>query len=212
MKKLVVLCVFFVGVALFVPQPLAADFGIKGGLNLSSYSVTAEPGFEWTSHSLTGFTVGGFYTFSLSPKFAIQPEVYYATYGEKESDPGDSFIFYKEQLNYIHVPVLLKFKLGGGGFMPHLFAGPYMSFLVSGTGTDYNLDGSVFETFDVKPFHKSSVYGFTFGLDLEKKLEKVLLVLDVRYNLDMVRNDIADIEEPWSSKTRVWTFMIGIGF
>ncbi len=208
MKKLVVLSVLIMGVALLVPRPLAADFGIKGGLNLSWYAVTAEPGFEWTSHNLTGFTVGAFYTFSLGPKFAIQPEAYYATYGEKESDPGDSFIYYKEQLNYIHVPVLFKFKLGEGGFTPILFAGPYLSFLMSATGTDYEFE----ESFDVKPYHKSTVYGLTFGLGLEKKLEKVLLVLDVRYNMDLVRNDVADVEEPWSSKTRVWTFMVGIGF
>ena len=152
--------------------------------------------------------VGAFYTFSFGPKFAIQPEAYYATNGEKESFPEDSFIIYKERLNYIHVPVLFKFKFGEGGFTPLLFAGPYLSFLMSGTGTEYEFN----ESYDAKPSHKSTVYGLSFGLGLEKKLAKVMLVLDVRYNLDLVRNDIADIKEPWSSKTRVLTFMIGIGF
>ncbi|MEI6614453.1 MAG: outer membrane beta-barrel protein, partial [Chrysiogenales bacterium] len=115
MKKLVVLCVFFVEVALLVPRPLAAEFGVKGGVNISKYAVTADPGYEWISRNLTGFMVGAFYTFSFGPKFAIQPEAYYATNGEKESFPEDSFIIYKERLNYIHVPVLFKFKFGEGG-------------------------------------------------------------------------------------------------
>ena len=211
MKRLCAVVLVLVGTAFLMPRHLAAQFGIKGGPNLSRYAVTAVAGYEWDSHNLLGFSVGAFYALEVTPKLFVQPELFYVSYGEKESDVGESEIWYKEQLSYIHFPVLAKFKIVDGDLAPVVFAGPYLSYLLKGTGTDY-LDGTPLPSFDVKPDHKKTVYGITVGAGLEKKMGKNLLILDVRYNLDLVRNDIADILEPWSSKTRVLTVMVGIGF
>ena len=49
-------------------------FGVKAGLNLSTFTGDAED-----AKSLVGFQVGGFAEIKLTDKFAIQPEVLFST-------------------------------------------------------------------------------------------------------------------------------------
>lgn len=51
----------------------------------------------------------------------------------------------------------------------------------------------------------------TFGLGLAKKMSKLTLHSDVRYDLGF-SNIIEDAEEGSYLKTRTWLFMLGISF
>lgn len=79
-----------------------AKFGVKGGLDLVSFS--------GGSGSITGFAFGGFAEFSLSDKVSLQPGLNFHT----ASENGVS-------INFIGLPVLAKFNVAE---KINLLAGP----------------------------------------------------------------------------------------
>ena len=122
MKRIYVFTLMFIGMTLGV-QAQDFGFGIKGGLNFSSFSGsdTEELNFE----GRTGYHLGLTMEVPLAEDFSIQPEVLYSTMGAKTND------FEFEQatdanfnVDYISVPVMLKYYVLGG---LNLEAGPQFS-------------------------------------------------------------------------------------
>jgi len=211
MKKGLVVLSAFLLVAAFVPRPAAAavDFGLKGGLALSNLTWTGGGPAE-SYDNVQKPVFGAFVAFNLSPMFAVQPEVYYWTGGAsaEETDGTDT---YKMELlfNYIHVPVLAKFRFGTGQLKPILFAGPAVSFLTTATEKMY-FNGVLEDEMDVKPFLKGTDFSAVFGTGLEYAMNKITLILDVRYNLGLTNINLKG--EETSIKNKAWMFMLGIGF
>jgi hypothetical protein len=209
-KSLVVLSVFLV-IAAFMPRPAAAavDFGLKGGLALSNMTWSGGgPADSYDNISKPVF--GAFVAFNLSPMMAIQPEIYYWTGGASAEEFDDPDTYKMELLlNYIHVPVLAKFRFGTGQLKPILFAGPAVSFLTTATEKMY-FNGEFEDEMDIKPFLKSTDFSAVFGTGLEYAMSKITLILDIRYNLGFT--NINNKGEDTSIKNKAWMFMLGIGF
>lgn len=118
-------------------------FGIKGGLNITTYS----GGDYWDANSLVGFQIGGFAEIKVIERLAIQPEVLFSMQGANLDTPfGD----YDEKLNYINIPVLAKFYITKQFTVE---GGPQLGFLVSAKA----------EGEDIKDDFKSVDTGFNFG-------------------------------------------------
>jgi opacity protein-like surface antigen len=119
-------------------------FGIKGGLNLTSFA----GGNYYDAKSLVGFQIGGFAEIKVIEKLAIQPELLFSTQGAnlEYRNEGD----YDAKLNYINVPVLAKFYVTKEFTVE---AGPQIGFLVSAKEDGHN----------AKDFYKSTDFGFNFG-------------------------------------------------
>ncbi|OXA77267.1 Outer membrane protein beta-barrel domain-containing protein [Flavobacterium aquidurense] len=118
-------------------------FGIKGGLNITTYA----GGDYWDANSLVGFQVGGFAEIKIIERLAIQPEILFSTQGARlDTSFGD----YDEKLNYINVPVLAKFYITKQFTVE---GGPQLGFLVSAKQ----------EGHDAKDDFKSVDTGFNFG-------------------------------------------------
>lgn len=115
----------------------SAKFGIKGGVNFSNLyteDVTDE-------NVLTGFNLGAFVEMPLTSAISLQPEVAFSTKGaENEYDNATASGRVKFRLNYIEVPLLLKFNITNHF---NLHAGPYVAFLIDSKITDEDNDGSV---------------------------------------------------------------------
>lgn len=211
MKKCFVAFSAILVLAAFVPQPLAAavdiDLGIKGGVSLSSQKWSDETS---ASNSLTSPVFGVFAAFNFSKTFAIQPEAYWLTLGGKEIDDSSVDIYeYRMVLNYIHVPVLAKVHLmKEGKYRPILFAGPAVGFLMSAKQKFY-INGVFEDDEDIKPFLKSTNFSAVFGAGLEVVMNKLMLALDVRYDMGL-----ADINNKGTDvlKLKALTFMLGVGF
>jgi len=69
-----------------------------------------------------GFAAGIYYSIGLSDTFSIQPEILYSQMGSEFSDS-------ELELDYISVPILLKF--GGNRGEWAIFAGPQFDYLLS---------------------------------------------------------------------------------
>nr|WP_229684224.1 porin family protein [Flavobacterium limi] len=127
------------------------EFGIKGGVNMSNlYSDSDDIDDE---NALWGFNAGVFAAFPIADNVFIQPEILYTTKGA-ELDYNFAGVegTNKFRLNYIEVPLLVRFNLTEN-FNIHV--GGYASYLVnaklSGEGDvefDDELDADDFERFD----------------------------------------------------------------
>jgi opacity protein-like surface antigen len=115
-------------------------FGIKGGVNYSTFNNTDNVDYK------PGF-VGGIYSNINIPAtpVSIQPEVLFAQYGADIEGSDASF-----NINYIQVPVLLKFGFGLASVKPNVFFGPYMGFNikseVKNNDASINLDDQAEDT------------------------------------------------------------------
>lgn len=211
-RAFVVLCAFLL-LAAFMPRPASAasiDLGVKGGFSLSNLNWSGDgPEGGWSN--LTKPIFGAFVAFNLSQTFAIQPELYLWQGGAQivDSFEGDT---YKMQLlfNYLHVPVLAKVRLiKEGKVRPILFAGPAFSFLMTAKQKAW-YNGSPKGEEDVKEYLKSTDLSAVFGGGLEFHLNKIMLVLDVRYNLGFTNIDKES--EDTTIKNKAIMIMAGIGF
>ena len=188
MKRCVVVCAVVLLLAAFAAVPAAAaaavdfDMGIKAGVSMATYKWTDSE----TSQSLTRPVFGVFAAFNLNKSFAIQPEIYYLVLGGVSQDDFDGTNYkYIDYDNYIHVPVLAKYRfMPDKKLSPVLFAGPALSFLLS-AHYKFLLDGV--EQYDKSStaFLKKTRFSAVFGGGLEYQMDKLKLLLDVRYDLGL---------------------------
>ena len=150
-----------------------AEFGVKGGFNLSNmYSENADD-----ENILYGFNAGVYTKFPLSDMISVQPELYYTTKGS-ELEYNNAFIngSSKLRLDYIQLPVMVKFNIGEH-FNVH--AGPYAAFLVGANVKSEN-DQDFFEVdedLDTDDFEK-----FEFGLGAGVEFAFDPLTVGLRYD------------------------------
>ncbi len=101
----------------------SAHFGIKGGLNFSSFSGEFS-GYDF--ENITNFHAGIFVELNPFDYFSIQPELLYSTQGARISGIGDQI---DNKLGYLSLPVLARFYL-----IPDILSidvGPQASVLLS---------------------------------------------------------------------------------
>ncbi len=173
-------------------------FGIKAGVNSSSLSGAYADVIN--AKSQTGFVVGAFLVQDLSPYFGLQEEALF-TAERSKSDP-DSV---KVDLQFVEVPVLLRFSLLPGPAKPFVYAGPSFKFKVSGkvkrTGDpDIDLKDRL------RPVNTSIAAGAGVRLDLGG----LGVIADVRYTAStqgiLKSDDVLDVRD------HTWTLSAGILF
>ena len=141
MKKLILstVLVFFIGHvfaqddAVFIPE---IGFGLKAGLN-SMHNKTVNESSD-NVQKKSGVYIGAFVNIPTSEVFSVQPEIIYSS----TEFQG------RNNVNLLHIPVLLNFELGNGftGFV-----GPEGQVLID-LGEAENSD-----------LYNSFMFGFTFG-------------------------------------------------
>ena len=192
-----VLSLFFFQPLLYAQDP--PMLGLKVGLNFSKFN-------DDKAQSLAGFAGGGFLTYSLNDWLALQPEVIFTMKGGKlvEQATGYLPVEFDIRLNYVEIPVLAKVQFFSGGlFRPHLFAGPFVSYLTENI--------------------RQVDYGIAFGTGFHLNFESSALIFDLRYSLGM--RDVVNLntmlvdstgaviyQNQRLAKTGVFSVTIGLAF
>ncbi|HAH51274.1 MAG TPA: hypothetical protein DF712_02155 [Balneola sp.] len=166
------------------------EFGVKGGLNYSTFNDTEDVEYK------TGFLVGAYANFKipLSP-VSVQPEILFAQYGAKAENADFQF-----NVNYVQIPVLLKFGFETPGAQPNVYFGPYMSFNTKAEVA--NNDGS----FNLEDDAKDNEFGVIVGagIDVSK------LRLGLRYTAGLT--NVAEDNFNDSAKNGAIALTVGIAF
>ncbi|MDP2685791.1 MAG: porin family protein [Aequorivita sp.] len=183
MKKLIVVVIaIFIGTTAFSQE---IDLGIKAGANFANISDVDD------LSSKTGFQAGIFAGIKFTDKVGVQADILYSQQGA-EFDSG------KFDLNYINVPVVLKYYLVQG---LNVQAGPQFGFIldddiyVDAFGTN-SIDANAEKT-DVSAVIGAG-YDFPFGVRL-----------DARYNFGLTEVSKTDNFE---GKNNVFSIALGYTF
>ncbi len=215
---IVLLSILIIAGSAFAQQPdrgISAK-GIKLGFG-SSMMTTDYESLKSLFEFKIGFHGGVFLTYNFSPKFSIQPELLLSVKGTKD---GTIISLLNWSMNYIEIPILIKYNLAAGsGAKPTLYAGPSLSLLTSSElkiifvdaidVTDYlkkmDLGFAVGASIDIKRFSFETRYTFGFGtvFDAAEKVNELT-------KADPTKSYYFP-EDP-TVKNRFLSFMIGFRF
>jgi hypothetical protein len=237
MKKFITIAALILGV-LFIFSATSgfaqyAYFGVKGGINLSlNYGENTDPEYWWDPSDKKPKigAVGGVYsTIVLAKIFAIQPELLFTmqgikwAYEESAIDYEDALIL---KLNYIQLPVLLKFYIPmKGNVKINLFAGPYVAYNITSKYEAWaeqggvslgEMDGDIDDdwTWAGNPIETRKFdYGVSFGLGVDFIVfSDKQLTVDARYSLGLANFFTAEPADDPEMKNGTISAMVGIGF
>lgn len=154
------------------------QFGVKGGLNLSSlYASDAS-----SSDMILGFNLGVFNKIPLTSFLAVQPEIYVTTKGASVTYDN---VFVdgtaKFNLTYIEVPLLCVVNVTK---LLNVQFGPYVAYLIDGKVKNVaNVNLFNFEqNIDVNDYNRLDA-----GVALGAALEVGGITMGARYNLGMTK-------------------------
>lgn len=179
MKK--VLMVLFVFSTSLGVSAQGIDFGVKAGVNFANLSNAVN--FE----GRTGFVAGVFVGGKLNDNIGVQADLLY-------SQQGGEFEFNKFELNYVNVPIVIKYYVSNGF---NLQLGPQFGILLD---EDTNAVSEVIDNIATNDFDLSGVIGIGYDLPMGIRL-------DGRYNFGFT-----DVSKTVEGKNSVITLAIGYSF
>jgi hypothetical protein len=180
MKKLALVLTVFTASIFGVNAQI--QFGVKAGANFAN--LTGGDG-----KTLVNFNAGALVKIPLADALSFQPEVVYSAQGAKATISGTD---YKQTLNYINVPILVKYTLPVGVFFE---TGPQIGLLISAkasAGGDSESNKDAFKSSD-----------FAWAIGAGYQIPDVNFGVDVRYNLG-----ISKVADGSDSKNTV--FQVGV--
>ena len=196
MKKL------FLGAAIAMSSlTFAQQFGLKGGMNVSSISADG-----WDdSKAKIGFYGGLFMNAPLAENFSIQPEVLYNNLGSKtETTVAGTKYSSTLNLDYIAVPVMFQYNATPQFYLE---AGPEFGFLVNSSAKTTAGNNSNTTNIDTDYFNKFNMgIGLGAGFNITNKLG-----INARYVAGL--NDITD-NDKWGSdaNNKNNNFQVGLAY
>lgn len=171
--------------------PLQAQrFGIIAGGTFSNLRSSDDIDFE----RRTGTMFGGSLQLPLGSKITLQPEFMFLNKGTKFKEPGSNGSS-NVRLDYLELPVLLRYDFSRETIGPHVYAGPSVGFNI---GCNLELNGPVsLPTTDCtdNDFEPKKIdYGMTIGAGVDFNLGGVALTGGARYGIGLadIRSDNSD--------------------
>lgn len=169
--------------------------GVHGGLHLNYLKSTDIPA-GLTNNLYSNALFGAFVQMQAGKKMAIQPELNFYRNKTERTTGNDQL-----QMNYVQVPVLLKFQ-GKSGL--NLLVGPYVAFLSKAENENFN--GTVT---DIKSSVANNDFGAVGGLEYQFKNG---LVLGGRYVYGISEVLKVNSQTVYDSHHRAVQFTVGYMF
>ncbi|MBO5467832.1 MAG: outer membrane beta-barrel protein [Prevotella sp.] len=176
-------------------------YGLRLGMNLST--VSSDDSYLDGGDIQAGLNIGALVGFQLSPQAPVYLEsgLFYSEKGGKGKNQGKKFIY---NLNYLEVPVVIKYKFDvDGDFSVHPFAGGYMAWGIGGRIKNYG-DRETYKTFCEDNFKR-----FDGGIRLGCGFEYQILYGEMAYDLGIANLGHDDFG---SSKNGCFTINFGVNF
>lgn len=182
-----IICLFL----LFLVESVHAQLGVKVGVSLSGLLSSNPDDFrpflghevEWMqygeSKTVIGVHIGLFYSVRLSEYVDLQPEVAFVQRGYWFDQTPLYDANYVVKINYLGLPVAIRYRLPIDAFHAHVFAGPYVAVKLSANGyIEYEGKTEVKSLASVKPFD----YGIVMGLGSHVDIGAGQMIVDLQFN------------------------------
>lgn len=192
MKKLILSVTILTATFSFASAQLlpSFQFGIKGGVNLSSLQYS---GSTFNSSNRAGY-LGGLWARFGALGFNFQPEIYATA---KNVDINDNGNLVKAKFTSIDVPLLFGAKIGAFGFGGRFYTGPLVSFAIN---KDQSFSAAAGNATSLDYKDQNFAWQFGAGLDIRS------ISLDLRYEAGLTKQTYGD------SRTRINLFNLSLAY
>lgn len=167
MKK-ILFFLFLVCMAFNIRSQVSVKLGLKGGLNISNVDASGyAEGVNFKNKALTSGHFGVFTRFNLLGTLELQPEVLYSLQGFTLKGELSEYGFsqdFKLKMNYVQVPIMLKFYPVLGLYLQ---AGPQIGYLISAKFMGEDFKDELQSTHWA--LNVGAGYDFPFGLGLDAR-------------------------------------------
>lgn len=199
MKKIVAIAVIALGSIGFA-QAQEIDFGVQVGYNVANFQGDDVEDVD----ARNGINVGITGEYEFSPSFGLLVGAIYSQQGAEGSIAGADTTL---KLDYINVPVLAKFYLGGSGFS--IDAGPQIGFNVKDETeiTSGPFAGSTAD-YDAEPIDLSVGGGLSYKFREGTTLEGVSFSTRYMVGLSNIYND----DDTFSDNVTNQVFSFNLGY
>lgn len=134
--------------------------GLEGGINIGNISVTP----DFSPGTRTGFMVGGFADFGVSPVIAIRPGIRYISKGFTGTN-NITGVSFTDRMNYMEIPLLLKVSIPLPRVRPYFTAGPTLGIQLS--ASEELTNGQQVQNSDMGTAWETIDFGLYFGGGLD---------------------------------------------
>ena len=200
MKKLlkfILIIVFFSSISDNALAQLSINTGLKGGLNFANFSLDPKSIYDYSYYS--GIVAGFYLEVDIWGPIGFQGELLFSQKGAKFNTNTEEVTV---SLNYIEIPILLKYSIP---------LGPTLSFDIQGGPYFGQKLSEKWRGFSYKPeqdFFKNSDYGITLGVGVKFNALFNYIYIDTRYS-----KGLADISlDNGEVKNKNMVIIAGIGF
>lgn len=174
--------------------------GIEGGINISNVSTTPSVNLN----SRTGFMIGGFADIGVSRIASIKPGVRYIVKGFTSSGNGSTI---SENLHYIELPLLVKFRIPLNEVKPYFEAGPTLAIQLS--ASEDQTFGTQAQNYDAGFLYETIDFGLYFGSGVEFNVgNKIAMFTGGGYSLGLSNTS----KTATSVRNRGFQFTAGVKF
>jgi hypothetical protein len=214
------------------------SFGLRFGVGsntIANNTFIFEPSVPPQTSALISYDIALFANIPVSKALSFQPELHYLPKGQvyersfNDISRGQSFNYKTTQtINFIEVPLLMKYTFRKKGFKPFLIAGGSVGYALS-----QKFSGNIlFNDIDYRNGISKEISGETvwdndfgndkskdnrtdlsvvFGIGVQKSFGKKTLILDLRYNQDFTSWKEYETLSPDKVTNRGIIFSVGIG-
>lgn len=167
------------------------QFGLKGGMNLSSLQSTA--GSTFSAGNQAGYLAGIWGRFG-ALGFNFQPEMYITS---KNVDVTSNGAQTTAKFTSVDVPLLFGGKIGAFGIGGRFYTGPLISFAID---KNQSFGGAVGKAFSLNYQNQNFAWQFGAGIDIKK------ISIDLRYEAGVTKQDYN------GGQTRINLFNISLAY
>lgn len=174
--------------ALLIPSLAAAQsaIGVRGGMRWSELEGGRGGG------SMSSLVLGAYYGFGITDRLAVQIEAVYGSRGGDALRLGDGSLDSEAEpvsvdMSYVEIPLLLRAGFPGERFLPSVFAGPYVGFLLDCEVVPADGNGRTCDQTDApQRFNpRSTDFGLAIGAALDFLMGESTIYVDGRYTLGL---------------------------
>ena len=222
MRKTLFAAILLSSLAFAATSQAQLRIGVRAGANLASQKRDID---TTTLSSKVGFIGGLDVQYWFSDAIGVNAQVLYAQKGVSEGEVSLPNPITKTQatvsrdmsLNYLEIPILLRYNLSDGAYRPYIFAGPSFGMFMSGTktttSTGENVASNLNGTEDIPSADMGMDLSLNFGAGVAYKMVYgPAFTLDAGYAMGMSKITKAGVDDPANIRSKDIRIMLGISF
>ncbi len=175
-------------------------WGLKAGINLATLTSDEDPGPDYKF--LVGLVGGGYVNWRIGGRLDFQPEV---LIGEQGSALGSDVADAKIKLDYLTVPLLVRYRLSSSNGGLAVYGGPsFATKLRARASAEFGGDTVTTNISD-------QIETLDLGVAVGAMYEKGRYTIDGRYTFGFA-NINTEVDNPGKVRNRVITGLVGVRF